>query len=286
MNEKVFKVSILGFLVIAAVLVVNSAIFAGKSPWSTDINSAYANAKKNDNLVLLQLYSDTCPYCIRMENEVLNEAPIEKICEKINCIKLDGNNGPGRDMVMKFRVMGYPATLILDANGELVTQIQGYRPLDFYIKNIEFIIARDSEFKESLKIVEAGTEDIEAYYKVAEGYYERNNLKKSLEYTNKIIEKDPSNKSGKTPRAYLIKSLIMTLGLKDYKAAVKYLDIILIKWPKDESIKNVLYFKSIILIDSGDSRQAAMILKDIKKRFPEDKALISRVDRALLKAQN
>lgn len=86
-----------------------------------------ATAKEQDKLIFLDVYTDWCPPCKRMDKEVF---PLQEVGEKYNAqflnYKVDAEKGEGVEIARKFGVGAYPTYLYLDTAGYLLQRIVDY----------------------------------------------------------------------------------------------------------------------------------------------------------------
>ncbi|MBN2135961.1 MAG: thioredoxin fold domain-containing protein [Acidobacteria bacterium] len=281
------KVKVLSFLfVFLSLIILPVFVIADKGApgfWSDDLNKALDASKKNGKMIVVQLYSETCPYCSKMDREVLNQDSIKELCQKeINCVRISGaTNTDGQNLVQKFRIPGFPVTLFVDADGMLIDRIYGYVPLERYVAGIQDVIKRNDRFNESLETVKKDKNNIEANYYAAEGFYERKNFEDSLKYVDVVLKNDPKGTNPLTTKAYMLKGMIILVSQQDYVKSLEFFEIVINKWPASNEAKNSLYLKAMILIEKGETKQGKDILLQIKKKYPNDGALISRIDKML-----
>lgn len=264
------------FIILVLIVSINPASFAS---WSNDAVNGLETAKKNGQLLLLQFYSETCHYCKKMDKEVLGEKQVEEMCEKIECVKVNASSDiEGIQLARKLGIRGYPTTVIMDGNGNLVSRFVGYRPLDVYTKGINGMIEKNREFHSAVKTVEKNPGDVKAHSTLAENSFARKDYLKALEYSNLIIKNDPDNSNGVTVRAYIIHAISILNVKKDHAEALKSLDAVLQKWPKSKLAVNAMFMKAVIHIDAGNTKEARTVLLALKKKYPNEKELNSYVD--------
>jgi len=264
------------FIILVFIISITPVSFAS---WSNDAISGLETAKKNGQLLLLQFYSETCHYCTKMEKEVLSEKQVEEMCEKIECVKVNASSDiEGIQLARKLGIRGYPTTVVMDGNGNLVSSFVGYRPLDVYTKGINGMIENNREFHSAVKSVKKNPDDVKALNTLAENFYARKDYLKSLEYSNQIIKNDPDNSNKVTDRAYIIHAFSILNVKKDHAEALKSLDTVLQKWPESKLAKNAMFMKAVIHIDAGNTNEARTVLLALKKKYPNEKKLNSYVD--------
>ncbi|MBR2625375.1 MAG: thioredoxin family protein [Lentisphaeria bacterium] len=116
--------------------------------WTLDIDAALKKAKaENKKVYLLFTGSDWCGYCIRLKNDVFSKKDFKKIAQNsLVPVYFDFPHkkeiSPAQMKIQlqwakKFGVRGYPTAVILDANGNKIGEIGGYRPAKAYINELK-----------------------------------------------------------------------------------------------------------------------------------------------------
>lgn len=107
--------------------------------WKTDFAQAKAAAAESKRFILLDFTgSDWCPWCIRMDREVLEKPVFADFAAKhLVLVMLDfprSKPQPAAEKVQnvqlaqKFRIQGYPTYVLLDSTGNEVRRQEGYLP--------------------------------------------------------------------------------------------------------------------------------------------------------------
>jgi thioredoxin-related protein len=125
--------TIVAFLVLGCL----PAARAADAPWLTDYQQALEQAKTQNRDVLLDFTgSDWCPWCIRMDKEVLDTQQFKEYAGKNVILMLvdfpqskqlpqnvqDQNN----DLQKKYAVQGFPTFILVDKKGNVLGQQEGY----------------------------------------------------------------------------------------------------------------------------------------------------------------
>jgi thioredoxin-related protein len=105
--------------------------------WLTDYNQAVNQAKTDNKNVLMDFTgSDWCPWCIRMDKEVLNTSQFKAYADKNLVLLLvdfpqskqlpqkvqDQNN----DLQKKYDAEGFPTFILIDKDGNVLGKQVGY----------------------------------------------------------------------------------------------------------------------------------------------------------------
>ena len=107
--------------------------------WQTDFAQAKAAAAESKRFILLDFTgSDWCPWCVRMDKEVLERPAFADFAAKhLVLVKLDfPRNKPqpvaeklqNEQLAQKFAIQGYPTYVLLDSTGNEVRRQEGYLP--------------------------------------------------------------------------------------------------------------------------------------------------------------
>ena len=110
---------------------------AGETQWLSDYNKAVEKAKaENKNLLLDFTGSDWCPWCIRMDKEVLDTREFKDYADKNLVLmfvdfpqskqlpqKVQDQN---TDLQKKYGADGFPTFILVDKEGKVLGQQVGY----------------------------------------------------------------------------------------------------------------------------------------------------------------
>jgi protein disulfide-isomerase len=122
---------------IVAILLLGCLHAGAQAPWLSDYNAALAQAKASNKPVLLDFTgSDWCPWCIKMDKEVLDTPQFKDYADKKLVLMLvdfpqskqlpqkvqDQNN----DLQKKYAVEGFPTYILVGKDGSVLGQQEGY----------------------------------------------------------------------------------------------------------------------------------------------------------------
>jgi len=128
-------------------------------------NDGLANAKKINKKVLVDVYTDWCGWCKKMDKETYGDGGIRAYLNKhYIAVKLDaessskvnyrGETYTQQDLAGAFGVTGYPSIIFLQPNGEPITVYPGYADAEKF-KGVLSFIAEDhyktTKFQDYLK---------------------------------------------------------------------------------------------------------------------------------------
>lgn len=104
--------------------------------WVT-FDKGIALAQKENKVLLVDFYTDWCHWCKVMDKETYGDQGIAKYAsEKIIMAKVNAETNQkfkfkdgmysGRELSMMFGVRGFPSTVFISPQGELITSISGF----------------------------------------------------------------------------------------------------------------------------------------------------------------
>ncbi len=95
--------------------------------WQSEFKKTLGMAKAARKWVLIDVYTDTCYWCKRLDAEVYAQPQIAEFVNKsFVCMKANAEKGDGVGIAKNFAVEGYPCTLILDPSGKEKGRFFGY----------------------------------------------------------------------------------------------------------------------------------------------------------------
>jgi thioredoxin-related protein len=130
--------------------------------WDAGLREAGASGRP----VLVDVYTDWCGWCKRMDRDVYARADVQDyLARKFVTVKLDAESShparyegrayTSRTLSARFGVTGYPTTLFLSANGAQIGKVPGYSPPRDFLLLLRFIgdghAARGEKFEDFLR---------------------------------------------------------------------------------------------------------------------------------------
>jgi len=149
------KKPIVLFLVGAAVVLAGAVVFRTTTASETSLkwrsfNDGIAEAKSSKKKVLIDVYTDWCVWCKRMDANTYSDAGVAEYLRKhYVLVKLDAESDKKltykntvyteRELAAAFGVSGYPSTLFLKSDAEPITIYPGYADAKQFKKVLSFI---------------------------------------------------------------------------------------------------------------------------------------------------
>jgi len=113
-------------------------------------NQGIAEASASKRPILIDVYTDWCGWCKRMDRDVYSRNDVRGYLNRyFVLIKLDaesadeadygGRTLTSRALAQQLRVSGYPTTVFLRTNGEHIASVPGYIPADRFKLMLQYI---------------------------------------------------------------------------------------------------------------------------------------------------
>lgn len=108
----------------------------GEINWRDNWNSALEEAQKVDRRIVLELYMEGCPHCMRLHNEThANDQVAQTLNSQFIPVRLEGRSH--MDVVKQFNVTGAPTTLVIGKDGKELHRFAGYYPPQEYLEQLQ-----------------------------------------------------------------------------------------------------------------------------------------------------
>jgi thiol:disulfide interchange protein len=137
------------YAAILGVTLVAATALADSVKWATDYDKALAQAKSEKKLVMVDVYTDWCGWCKKLDKDVYTKADVVALSKEFVCIKL--NPEKDRKNGKLFKVDGYPAIIFTDAKGKELHRIGGYMAPEPFMAEMKKALAAANEGKEKGK---------------------------------------------------------------------------------------------------------------------------------------
>jgi thioredoxin-related protein len=133
----------------AALLFLPAAARAADPDWRA-WNDGMQQAATTKRPVIVDVYTDWCGWCKRMDRDVYSRAEIADYLRKryvtirLNAessdqARYEGRNYTGEGIAQRFRVSGFPTTIFLRSTGEHMASVPGYLPPDRFLLLLRYV---------------------------------------------------------------------------------------------------------------------------------------------------
>lgn len=94
---------------------------------AASLDRAKAMANQEQKLILVDVYTDWCGPCKRMDRTTYSNGTVSRLLRSgMVSIKINAEKGKGVDFAKQYSVSGFPCLLVLDTNGNEVARRYGY----------------------------------------------------------------------------------------------------------------------------------------------------------------
>jgi uncharacterized protein YyaL (SSP411 family) len=129
-------------LALLLILIAGSAR-AEPLPWQTWGPALFDRAAREDKYILLHMAAVWCHWCHVMEGTTYNDPAIQKaILDRFIPVRVDQDSDPA--LSYRYEQWGWPATVMLDKDGNEILKRRGYIPPELFRKLITAVIADPS----------------------------------------------------------------------------------------------------------------------------------------------
>jgi thioredoxin-related protein len=113
-------------------------------------NTGLRRAADTQRPVLVDVYTDWCGWCKRMDRDVYGRGDVQEYlsrhfvtvrlnAESPEAANYEGRQYTGRSLAMRFKISGYPTTIFLRSGGEHLVNVPGYVPADQFLLLLRYI---------------------------------------------------------------------------------------------------------------------------------------------------
>ncbi len=92
---------------------------------SGTFEEALDRARAEKRLVLVDIYTDWCGWCKKLDREVFGDPKVAEASRNLVAIRVNAEKG-GESVARRFDVQGYPTVLFVDGSGNVVKRIDGF----------------------------------------------------------------------------------------------------------------------------------------------------------------
>lgn len=107
--------------------------------WQPLSSAVFASARDRHALVLLSLQADWCHFCHVMNDETFADPEVQDaLARDFVVVREEADRRP--DLVARWGLYGWPATIVLDENGEQLLALRGYRERSVFLGILRALI--------------------------------------------------------------------------------------------------------------------------------------------------
>lgn len=103
---------------------------------SLSFEEALVRARAENKLVFVDVYTDWCGWCTKMDRDVFTDARVKTALLGVVAIRVNADKGGGRRVAERYRVIGLPTFLLVSADGDIMRRFEGYRSADAFLRDL------------------------------------------------------------------------------------------------------------------------------------------------------
>jgi thiol:disulfide interchange protein len=92
---------------------------------SGTFDDALARARSEKRILLVDVYTDWCGWCKKLDREVFTDARVADASRGLVAVRVNAEKG-GEKVAERYDVQGFPTILFVDGSGNVVKRIDGY----------------------------------------------------------------------------------------------------------------------------------------------------------------
>ena len=103
-------------------------VAAERITWIYSLQDGLSAAGQAGMPVMADFFADWCHWCRKLDKETYTDKSVTEISRKFICVKIDTEKDA--DSAARYRINGLPTILFLDKNGNIISEVVGFRDAD------------------------------------------------------------------------------------------------------------------------------------------------------------
>ncbi len=136
-HRKIITITFLTVMLLFVYYAINAAplmtdkeyTYLGNLEWYNNYENGSAAAKEQDKLMFVYFWTIWCPYCEKMQTEVFPDPEVNRLLRE-NFVLIAIDMDVNKEDTRRFGVQFPPHELFLTPEGEVITRIPGYVPVE------------------------------------------------------------------------------------------------------------------------------------------------------------
>ncbi|MBI4979293.1 MAG: thioredoxin family protein [Spirochaetes bacterium] len=242
---------------LAAVLLFSAALFSAEIAWKTDIAVAFADAKAQQKIVMIDFYTDWCGWCKKLDAETYVNANVLALAKDFVALKVNPEKSKQADELRaRYNVQGYPNIVFADADGAIVYLINGFAGPKEFAQKMTDVLAMQKKFIQYQAEYRKGITTNGAEY--LDLLVMRQRILEAIPLFHKLSGKGFS----KEKRAQYELSFGAYYGEhKDYRKALAFFQDAEKNGAGNETAWQAIYYRAVTMNLSGNTKGALSLLK-------------------------
>ncbi|HUK81723.1 MAG TPA: thioredoxin family protein [Verrucomicrobiae bacterium] len=135
------------FVVVAIAILLAARTFGAELKWQDDYDKALAAAKADNKILMVDVYTDWCGWCKKLDKDVYSNADVKaKLTKDFVTLKINPEKSKkNQQLARNFGTRGYPHIVFLDANGKKISEVIGYVPADKFSQKLTSLTEKSTK---------------------------------------------------------------------------------------------------------------------------------------------
>ncbi len=168
---------------------------AGVDWLNMSFEDALAEAKKQNKLLLVDVWSDHCAQCGIMDEEVWATPDGVTLVGDALAIKVPSDAPESYDFRHQYPITGLPAVLLLDGDGNEINRVVGYQSKTSWMAEARQVMTGVDPLPDMEARVEQYPDDLTLYMPLMETYLYRAREDDARRIMDRVLVLDPNNNS-------------------------------------------------------------------------------------------
>lgn len=234
--------------------------------WVRTLPDALKQGRELKKPVLVYFFLRDSEFCQKIEEGLFTDRAVLDEAEKFVCVRVNAATEAGT--AKKFDVRGAPTILLLDGDGNEMSRVTGLVEKPALIAKLSEARRTKLTFREAKRLAQHNPADVQANWKVAEGYLEDGREDLAEPHLRNVVEHDAENRYGFTDNAMF--ALGYCLGRRgEYAQAVYSFEHLLERWPNFKDKDKALYCLALSQLALGRQDKGRAALEQLIREFPD-----------------
>lgn len=253
---------------------------SGEINWFTNLESAKAEANARDTIIMVDVYTDWCGWCKKLDEEVYTNPDVVRFSGTLVNLKVNAeDNAEGTAIAKEHGVSGYPTILFLTADGEEVDRIDGYLEAPSFLAEMQRIASGDGTYLSLKQAYASGNISDDQRISLATMQFQRENWEGAIEPLQPVLDSETIDQGNKRSALMILAQAKIQMG--DYAASESNLQKYIELYPQGDEMPVAIYLLGINKMLAGDKVSAKKYLAELQTRYPGETRLIDLAKRAI-----
>ncbi len=220
--------------------------------------------------VLVDVFAEWCGPCHEMDKTVFSRDDVAKALNGVVAVRIDAETEPGKALVERYHVVGYPTVLLIGPDGKEIDRLFGFVDGDTFIRTVGEYRAGKGTFADLERRLEASPDDLELLSKVTQRAAIRGLKTQTEALADRVFKADPGDEKGHAGATlYVLGRYLYLRGAKDYDKAVAAFTRLRAKYPKSKYAGRALLGLATAWHKKGDAKKTRALLEGYISAAPD-----------------